>query len=175
MLLRRITQHVKDQNWFAVFLDFIIVVFGVFIGIQVANWNNERADKKLDELYTIRLHDEIELATQAVIRVQDETRQTLDLATQALEILTYGGEPNDLSEDQCYAIFASHIVRSGRVPIPTLSELLASGRASILANDRLRAALLELDQLRIATDNLRSHNFCERSGFIEKIPGPDTT
>jgi large-conductance mechanosensitive channel len=46
MLLRRVIEHVKDQNWLAVFLDFVIVVVGVFIGIQVANWNelrNERA------------------------------------------------------------------------------------------------------------------------------------
>lgn len=40
MLLRRITKHVTDQNWFAIFLDFFIVVVGVFIGIQVANWND---------------------------------------------------------------------------------------------------------------------------------------
>lgn len=43
MILRSLTQHVKDQNWFAVFLDFIIVVAGVVIGIQVANWNDNRA------------------------------------------------------------------------------------------------------------------------------------
>ncbi len=43
MILRRITKHVKDQNWFAVFLDFIIVVVGVVIGIQVANWSDNRA------------------------------------------------------------------------------------------------------------------------------------
>ena len=42
MLLRRITQHVKDQNWFAVGIDFLIVVIGVFIGIQVSNWNEAR-------------------------------------------------------------------------------------------------------------------------------------
>lgn len=44
MLLRRITKHVKDQNWFAVGIDFVIVVIGVFIGIQVANWNEARTD-----------------------------------------------------------------------------------------------------------------------------------
>ena len=36
MLLRRITKHITEQNWFAVFIDFLIVVVGVFIGIQVA-------------------------------------------------------------------------------------------------------------------------------------------
>ena len=45
MLLRRITKHVKEQSWFAVGLDFVIVVVGVFIGLQVANWNDGRASK----------------------------------------------------------------------------------------------------------------------------------
>lgn len=31
MLLRSLTKHVKAQNWFAVGLDFLIVVVGVFI------------------------------------------------------------------------------------------------------------------------------------------------
>jgi hypothetical protein len=44
MLLRRITQYVKTQNWFAIFIDFLIVVVGVFIGIQVANWNDTRKE-----------------------------------------------------------------------------------------------------------------------------------
>lgn len=44
MILRRITGHVKDQNWFAVGVDFFIVVVGVFISIQVANWNDSNAN-----------------------------------------------------------------------------------------------------------------------------------
>ncbi len=59
MLLRRITQHVKDQNWFAVFVDFLIVVVGVFIGIQVANWNDERAVFKKETQALIALRKEI--------------------------------------------------------------------------------------------------------------------
>lgn len=46
MLLRRITKHVRDQNWFAVFVDFLIVVVGVFIGIQVSNWNEARVTER---------------------------------------------------------------------------------------------------------------------------------
>jgi hypothetical protein len=55
MILRSVIRHVRDQNWFAVGLDFLIVVVGVFIGIQVANWNDERSERSresgiLDEL-----------------------------------------------------------------------------------------------------------------------------
>ena len=51
MLLRRITKHVTDQNWFAVFIDFLIVVVGVFIGIQVSNWNAEKQQQEAVNSY----------------------------------------------------------------------------------------------------------------------------
>ncbi|MEM1106333.1 MAG: hypothetical protein AAGH87_08065 [Pseudomonadota bacterium] len=60
MLLRRISTHVKEQNWFAVFLDFFIVVVGVFIGIQVANWNEQRALKAQERSYLILIQEEID-------------------------------------------------------------------------------------------------------------------
>lgn len=42
MLLRRVIAHVEKQNWAAVILDFCIVVLGVFIGLQLGNWNDTR-------------------------------------------------------------------------------------------------------------------------------------
>jgi hypothetical protein len=60
MLLRSLTRHVRRQNWFAVVLDFTIVVVGVFIGIQVANWNQQRTDNALGAFYLERILDDIE-------------------------------------------------------------------------------------------------------------------
>jgi len=60
MLLRTIARHVKDQNWFAVGIDFFIVVVGVFIGIQVANWNEERQDQSLRVEYLTQLTEDLE-------------------------------------------------------------------------------------------------------------------
>lgn len=51
MLLRRVIEHVKTRNWTAVVLDFLIVVIGVFIGIQVSNWNDARSDKVREREY----------------------------------------------------------------------------------------------------------------------------
>lgn len=58
MLLRRVTKHVKDQNWFAVGIDFAIVVVGVFIGLQVANWNDARSQKADERQLILTLADE---------------------------------------------------------------------------------------------------------------------
>ena len=52
MLLRRITQHVKDQNWFAVGIDFVIVVIGVGVALFGQQWLNNgqaRADLRVAE------------------------------------------------------------------------------------------------------------------------------
>jgi hypothetical protein len=59
VLLRRITEHVKDQNWTAVAIDFVIVVVGVFIGIQVSNWNESLAFEKREQLLLQELHGEV--------------------------------------------------------------------------------------------------------------------
>ena len=45
MILSRVIKHVKEQHWTAVFLDFVIVVVGVFIGLQVNNWNQARIQR----------------------------------------------------------------------------------------------------------------------------------
>jgi hypothetical protein len=34
MILRRFTEHVKQQNWFPVWLDLVVVVAGIYIGLQ---------------------------------------------------------------------------------------------------------------------------------------------
>ena len=45
MILRRITKHVKDQNWFAVGLDFFIVVTGIWVALMAGQWADERQQR----------------------------------------------------------------------------------------------------------------------------------
>ncbi len=60
MILRRVIEHVREQNWTAIAIDFVIVVAGVFVGIQVANWNQGRADRAEYEAALVRLGAEID-------------------------------------------------------------------------------------------------------------------
>jgi hypothetical protein len=59
MLQRRFYEHVKAHNWFAVASDFVIVVIGVFLGIQVSNWNDSRVAYGRETDYLRELRDEI--------------------------------------------------------------------------------------------------------------------
>jgi hypothetical protein len=46
MILRRLSANLRGQNWTAIGIEFLIVVVGVFIGTQVANWNQARLEKQ---------------------------------------------------------------------------------------------------------------------------------
>jgi hypothetical protein len=60
MLLRRVIAHVKKQEWTAIAIDFVIVVVGVFIGVQAANWNEARADAARARGYLERIGGDLE-------------------------------------------------------------------------------------------------------------------
>ncbi len=59
MIVRRVIEHFRKQEWTAIGIEFVIVVFGVFFGIQVANWNETLADERLGRAYAERLTAEL--------------------------------------------------------------------------------------------------------------------
>lgn len=73
MILRSITQHVKAQNWFAVGLDFVIVVAGVFLGIQIGNWNEAR----LDYVAYQQAHERMVIEARSNIAYAERTIETM--------------------------------------------------------------------------------------------------
>jgi hypothetical protein len=44
--LRRIFEHVRSQNWLAVFLDFVIVVAGVLLALWATQWASDRSARR---------------------------------------------------------------------------------------------------------------------------------
>jgi len=46
MLMRRAVEQLRQQHWMAVGIDLVIVVLGVFLGIQVSNWNEARIEQQ---------------------------------------------------------------------------------------------------------------------------------
>jgi hypothetical protein len=59
MILRRIIAHFRKQEWTAIGLDFFIVVVGVFVGMQVSNWNADAADRRRGTHYIERLSQDM--------------------------------------------------------------------------------------------------------------------
>lgn len=55
MILRRIAEAIRQRNWFTVLFEIMIVVLGVFLGLQANNWNEARADRNRSERHVSRI------------------------------------------------------------------------------------------------------------------------
>jgi hypothetical protein len=44
--MRRAIEQFRHQQWMAIAIDLVIVVLGVFLGIQVSNWNEARMEQQ---------------------------------------------------------------------------------------------------------------------------------
>jgi hypothetical protein len=84
MILRRLTENLRTQNWTAITIEFLIVVIGVFIGTEVANWNQARLEKQA----TNRMLDQLRPELQNQLAFFDSARSyyaiTRRYASQAL-------------------------------------------------------------------------------------------
>jgi hypothetical protein len=61
MLLRRLTKYIKEQNWFAVGLDFFIVVIGVGVAMLGQHWLSDRTQREDMRLAELALQQDLEL------------------------------------------------------------------------------------------------------------------
>ncbi len=59
MILRNLSQSLKEQNWTAIWIEFVLLVVGVFLGIQVSNWNEQRVTDKKAAMFTERLREDL--------------------------------------------------------------------------------------------------------------------
>ncbi len=58
MIYKRFAANLRAQNWFAIGIEFAIVVAGVFVGTQVSNWNAERLEKRETQRMLAQLEPE---------------------------------------------------------------------------------------------------------------------
>lgn len=84
MILRRLSQHVKDQNWFAVALDFVIVVSGILIAFQITSWNEARKDHRAELRYLAELAVNLEADVAQAQEGQEVSLRRLALAEAVL-------------------------------------------------------------------------------------------
>jgi hypothetical protein len=141
MIPRRVAEHAKAQNWFAVALDFFIVVIGVFIGIEVANWNQTRQDRQEERRYygqlLVDLRGDLESFARAE-RLADRYDEAAQLVIDRLN----GKVPPQASPGR----MATAIHHAGWIYIPpvsrgTYNELVSTGNLGLLRNSQLKSEI----------------------------------
>lgn len=156
MLLRRVAEHLRQQQWTAVFLDFVVVVLGVFLGFQLNSWREARTDRLLEADYLTRLHEEV-IEAENGVRTSVALKQNVqDSFKEVIDALRSESDATALSAQGCASIYFSHMFGEPFPSPPTMTELLSSGRLSVLRSDALREALVHQEQARRASEEFRN-------------------
>ncbi|GJL92752.1 hypothetical protein [Hyphococcus sp.] len=100
MILRRVIAHFKKQEWTAIGLDFVIVVVGVFIGIQVANWNDMQASKARETELLVELRRELEASIRVTNQKRDAFTQVVAAGRRSLKFI----ESDDDCGNECWPV-----------------------------------------------------------------------
>lgn len=59
MILQTLSKSLKEQNWTAIWIEFFLLVAGVFLGIRAANWNEQRTIDRQAKVFTERLREDL--------------------------------------------------------------------------------------------------------------------
>ena len=141
MILRRVIQHVRKQEWTAIWIDLVIVVVGVFIGIQVQQWSNERSDRRLEHVYLERILSDINLSIETNELNIERLTDYSDEQYLVVNSLRQCSLPDDKKD--AFADGMSDIGKVGPSVFvqSTVDEMLSAGNFSIIRNAKIRDTL----------------------------------
>jgi hypothetical protein len=144
--LLRVAEHIRTQNWTAIGIDFCIVVLGVFVGIQVSNWNAERTERQRGAEFTERLRADLEgerWVYRFMIAYYSDVRDAADVAVGALE-----GNATVSNHDLLVAAYRATQYREGARRRDTYDELVSTGSLGLIADQQLLANAAAIYRLR---------------------------
>ncbi len=136
MILRRLAAAFRQQDWFTVAIEIMIVVLGVFIGIQVANWNDAQKEQTLAEDYTQRLRIDLRAELEYAEALIAYYESTLAAGAAAYTGLTQPAQYSD-------AVVLTNAYRASQFNFyerrrSTFDEIVNAGKLNLIQEPKLR-------------------------------------
>ncbi len=139
MILRRVIKHFREQEWTAIFLDFLIVVVGVFVGLQVSNWNDDRLREKTEQVYIERIREDLSA------NIEDFKQRIAyynQARTNGLAALTALDDPPEKTGVQFLVdVYQASQALPREMGRDTYDEILSAGGTSAISNAVVRKKL----------------------------------
>ena len=141
MILHKLADAIRGQNWFTVLIELAVVVVGIFLGLQIDDWNERRKENSLERGYIERLEAEVD-ANIAVYRAAIQRAEETDsLYRDYFDYLrdpavTSPGE-SELLEILCRVGIQSRL----RFDNTVYDELVSTGRLDIIGYIELTRSL----------------------------------
>jgi hypothetical protein len=169
MILRKLSQSLREQNWTAIWIEFFLLVAGVFLGIQAANWNEQRTLEKKAKIFTERLRDDLRVEVwrfAALNNYYDDVKANVTKAMDALE-----GRSELSNEALLIAAYRATQYSEFVQYRATYDELTSTGNIGLITDLPLRRMATETYGTKLY-DNVKNEgiNSAYRIAFRMRIP-----
>ncbi|RCL88719.1 hypothetical protein [Hyphomonas sp.] len=146
MILRRLTTALRKQDWVTVVIETLIVVFGVFIGLQVNNWNDAQAENRR----SIQALGELRSEYEDIAVVVDELVAFYEGVIGDLQIVVATVHADEITDEAKGALIRAlsygDVFGDPPPPSGTFRDLQSAGDLRIISDKALRLRLIEYDQ-----------------------------
>lgn len=162
MILRRLSDALRRQDWVTVLVEIAIVVLGVFIGIQVANWNQTLADRRLGDDYRERLISDLRKDLGNLQRMESYYDEVLANVREAEHLLT---QPQPDPRQLLKASYRASEITYDPQTRATWDQILSSGHIGLLP----REATTQLAEYFAYDFALEANDLLATSGYRERV------
>jgi len=142
MILRNLSQSLKEQNWTAIWIEFVLLVAGVFLGIQVSNWNEQRVTDKKAAMFTERLREDLRVEVWRFSAINLYYDDVLVNARRTLAALE--GRSTLSNEELLIAAYRATQYAEFAQYRATYDELTSTGNIGLVADPSLRKIATEI-------------------------------
>jgi len=149
MILRKLAQAVRKQSWSTVILEVLIVVVGIFFGLQVDAWNQNLKDRTAEAVYLERLRAD---TASNIVEVKDRAQTYYDRADslkRIVEMLETRNAEEIGAADLAYTFCYWYVPEAVRLQTATYDEMTATGGLELIRSEDVRHKL----QLALAENN----------------------
>ena len=143
MMFRRFLQRLKQHQWGAIATELAIVIIGVFIGMQVSNWNEDRETNQKAAVFTVRLIDDLRKEAWGYQYLIEYNRETNANQRRVLDAMV---GKTTLSEEQFMisAYRATQYYYNNVRFRSTFDELVSTGNIGLIGDEKLRTASIAI-------------------------------
>lgn len=141
MILRRAAMALKAQNWATILIEFVLLVGGVFLGIQAANWNERRAEDLKAQAYLARIHVNLQADLESIQRRESLWRQVLAYGNGAIRYAETGELVEGSAWKTVLAFYQASQLWQWVTSDSTYQEMRSGGELGLIRDQGLRDRL----------------------------------
>ena len=177
MAIIRASKSMVNRSWGALVVEFLVIVIGFFVSLQVNEWQNNRENRELELQYLLRLENDFDRSSIALRESIEGMQSSIDRMEEGLSILVNEERNPEDHQVLFHALQGSSMMGGFDVYFGTFEELKDTGNMRLIESTRLRESLgnvwqkyLQVSRISEIRNLLRGNTFPVVARYVTPSP-----